>query len=85
MAEAPRRHDNGRTRLRETAYASHEWRKASEQYRRAHPFCVECGKPAQMVDHTIAHEGDQARFWDRSNWRSMCHSCHNKKTHGTCQ
>lgn len=47
--------------------------------------------PAEVVDHKIPHRmawalrsGDQAqiaearaRFWDKSNWQSLCADCHN--------
>lgn len=29
-----------------------------------------------VVDHVIPHRGDQALFWDRSNWQSLCHDHH---------
>jgi 5-methylcytosine-specific restriction protein A len=35
---------------------------------------------AEVVDHKIAHRGDQALFWDQSNWQSMSKICHDKKT-----
>lgn len=86
MAQSPRKHDNGQGRpQRETAYTSYRWRKASEVWRQQHPHCVLCGSAAQLVDHIIPHDGDEQRFWDRSNWRSLCHKCHGKKTHGTYQ
>lgn len=27
---------------------------------------------ATVVDHRTPHRGDQALFWDRSNWQSLC-------------
>ena len=32
---------------------------------------------ASVVDHKIAHEGDQKLFWDSSNWQSSCEHHHN--------
>jgi 5-methylcytosine-specific restriction endonuclease McrA len=32
---------------------------------------------ANVVDHRIPHRGDQALFWDRSNWQSLCAPHHN--------
>lgn len=49
------------------------------------PFCRECAKHgvrtwATDVDHIQDHKGDWARFVDRSNLESLCHSCHSRKT-----
>jgi 5-methylcytosine-specific restriction enzyme A len=32
------------------------------------------------VDHITPHKGDRQMFWDRSNWQSLCHRCHSRKT-----
>jgi 5-methylcytosine-specific restriction protein A len=32
------------------------------------------------VDHIQDHKGDWAKFVDRSNLESLCHSCHSRKT-----
>lgn len=58
-----------------------QWRKARESYLIANPLCVFCLArrlvvPATVVDHIIPHEGDQALFWDESNWQSLCKLCH---------
>jgi len=62
-----------------------KWNKARKIYLKAHPFCVRCkekGKftKATVVDHIIPHRGDSSLFWDRSNWQSLCKSCHDSKT-----
>lgn len=49
------------------------------------PFCRECARrgirtPATNVDHVVDHKGDWARFTDRGNLQSLCHSCHSRKT-----
>ena len=31
---------------------------------------------AQVVDHRVPHRGDQALFWNRSNWQPLCKSHH---------
>ncbi|WP_413771322.1 HNH endonuclease signature motif containing protein [Pseudomonas aeruginosa] len=44
--------------------------------------CSEAGRvvEATEVDHIIAHRGDQALFWDESNWQPLCKPCHSAKT-----
>jgi 5-methylcytosine-specific restriction endonuclease McrA len=32
---------------------------------------------ATVVDHRVPHQGDQALFWDRSNWAALCQTHHN--------
>lgn len=32
-----------------------------------------------MVDHRIAHKGDMALFWNRSNWQPYNRSCNSRK------
>lgn len=49
------------------------------------PFCRECARrslriPATDVDHVEPHRGDWAKFTDRENLQSLCHSCHSRKT-----
>ena len=50
-----------------------------------HPLCAECERQGRLtaagcVDHIIPHEGDYERFWDETNWQSLCASCHARKT-----
>ena len=52
---------------------------------RTNGLCEECLKEgryvkATVVDHVVPHRGDPTLFWDRSNWRGLCKSCHDKKT-----
>lgn len=62
-----------------------KWRKARKAYLHKHPLCVECLKdgkltPATVVDHIIPHKGDKQKFWDKTNWQSLCKSHHDRKT-----
>lgn len=46
-----------------------------------HPLCVMCQaegriEAATVVDHIKPHRGDQALFWDRDNWQSLCKRHH---------
>jgi len=59
----------------------HKWRKARAAFLRDNPLCAYCQQEgrttaADLVDHIIPHRGDQALFWRRSNWQSLCSPCH---------
>jgi 5-methylcytosine-specific restriction enzyme A len=61
------------------------WKKARASFLREFPLCAECKrqgilKPANTVDHIVAHKGDMDLFWDRGNWESLCRSCHSRVT-----
>ena len=56
------------------------WRKARKIFLNEHPFCNVCGRVATVVDHIKPHKGNMVLFWDRSNWQSMCKTCHDTKT-----
>ena len=76
--------DNRRPSARERGYDS-RWDKARATYLATHPLCVmrlsnaTCGKPATIVDHVVPHRGDQKKFWDSSNWQSLCVHCHSAR------
>lgn len=61
-------------------YKNKRYQRARKIFMIRHPFCAVCGKPAEHLDHIIPHKGDYNLFWDRSNWQSLCASCHSKKT-----
>ncbi|WP_083300751.1 HNH endonuclease [Jeongeupia sp. USM3] len=78
------RYDDRRGSAASRGYNS-RWRKARETFLCRHPLCAECERQdrvtaAEVVDHIIPHRGDQALFWDTSNWQSLCRSCHSAKT-----
>ena len=61
----------------------YKWQKAREGFLRSHPLCVMCQADdrvtaATVVDHKIPHRGDQALFWDRGNWQSLCATHHSR-------
>ena len=67
---------------------NYAWQKASRAYLAEHPLC-ECEdcdagrkrvRVASVVDHKVPHRGDQALFWDRTNWQAMHKQCHDRKT-----
>lgn len=62
------------------------WQRARLEHLRAHPLCVMClaevpprVTAASTVDHSIAHRGDDALFWDRSKWQSLCTAHHSSE------
>ena len=66
-------------------YDLRRWRNGRQKHLREHPLCVMCqsiGKLtiATVVDHRAPHRGDEALFFDESNWQSMCVQHHNEKT-----
>lgn len=61
------------------------WVNASRAWLRRYPLCADCldldvYEAATEVDHKAPHRGDRKLFFDRSNWQSLCKSCHSRKT-----
>jgi 5-methylcytosine-specific restriction protein A len=61
------------------------WRKLSASHLASSPLCVLCEErgrttAATQVDHIIAHKGDDSLRLDGDNLRSLCQSCHSRKT-----
>jgi shikimate kinase len=68
-------------------YNNTRWKRTARKFlaRPENALCVECRrrgilKPAQVVDHRIAHGGDLKLFWDLNNLQGLCKSCHNEKS-----
>jgi 5-methylcytosine-specific restriction endonuclease McrA len=62
----------------------YKWQKAREGYLSSHPLCVYCEREgrttaATVVDHITPHRGDMARFWDETNWQSLCATHHSSQ------
>lgn len=49
---------------------------------RKQPLCEYCGAEATDVDHIVEHDMDMRLFRDPRNLRSLCHSCHTRKSKG---
>ena len=64
----------------------YKWQKAREGHLLSEPLCRMCKEldrravPATVVDHITPHRGDQAIFWDRNNWRSLCKHHHDSES-----
>ncbi|MWK58721.1 HNH endonuclease [Pseudomonas otitidis] len=59
----------------------YRWQQARERFLNAHPLCCYCERQglvtaATVVDHIVAHQGDQELFWDQTNWQPLCKTCH---------
>jgi 5-methylcytosine-specific restriction enzyme A len=74
-----------RTRGMKTAARGYgaRWQRERDDYLRLHPLCIMCEQEspprvtaATIVDHRIPHRGDEALFWDRNNWQSLCTTHH---------
>lgn len=61
------------------------WQRYRKWFLARHPFCADCEERGEMteatvVDHVIPHRGDRKLFWDKTNHRALCATCHNRKT-----
>lgn len=58
-----------------------KWRAARSVFLQENPLCEMCAfigriEPATVVNHKIAHRGDDGLFWRRSNWQPLCKRHH---------
>jgi 5-methylcytosine-specific restriction enzyme A len=57
------------------------WQNKRARFLRDNPLCVMCRREghiveATVVDHIRPHRGDEALFWDESNWQPLCKQHH---------
>jgi 5-methylcytosine-specific restriction endonuclease McrA len=71
------KNDQQRPSARARGYDT-KWDKERKAFLELHPRCAKCSAPATVVDHIIAHGGDQKLFWSRSNWQPLCTTHHNR-------
>lgn len=57
-----------------------DWRRLRAEWLNVNPTCVACGEPAKHVDHIVSIRDAPMRRLDPSNLRSLCHSCHSRRT-----
>ena len=74
-----------RARRSSSLYQTPRWRQARRAFLAINPTCHECTRqgaitPATFVDHRRPHGGNDAMFWDQSNWQPLCRRCSNMKT-----
>ena len=65
-----------RQRSRFLATNSTQWRKIRKAVLERHPLCVDCGGPANEVDHIDQDTSNNLP----DNLAAMCRSCHSAKT-----
>lgn len=70
-------------KLRQRLYKLRVWTdRLRPRQLRKQPLCYHCGEPATDVDHVTPHDGNWRLFTDPRNLRSLCRSCHSRKTQG---
>lgn len=65
---------------------NYRWQQARLRFLRANPLCAMCLQrsppvieAADVVDHVLPHKGNEALFWDESNWQALSKSCHDSR------
>jgi 5-methylcytosine-specific restriction protein A len=67
--------DKKRPSRQERGYDA-EWEKAREDYLAVYSSCVRCGQAATLVDHIIPIRKAPYLRLDRTNFQSLCATCH---------
>jgi 5-methylcytosine-specific restriction endonuclease McrA len=57
-------------------YETLDWVEYRNIFLRENPICYACGNSARVVDHIVAHKGDEELFWKEDNFMPLCKSCH---------
>lgn len=62
-------------------YASKAWAALRASHLAEHPLCAWCSeagytRAAEVVDHSLAHRGNEALFFDPANLLSLCRPHH---------
>ncbi|WP_343728511.1 HNH endonuclease signature motif containing protein [Duganella sp.] len=57
------------------------WQRERAAYLQHHPLCVLCqarglAVEATVVDHKVAHQGNEDLMWNQENWQPLCKPCH---------
>ena len=75
--ERKARFDAKRPSARQRGYDG-RWDQERAAFLEVNPTCRRCSTPATVVHHVRPHRGDMRLFWDRSNWQSLCVTCHSR-------
>lgn len=83
--EQRKAHDRkrGREQPWRALYKDPRWQRAREVQFAKQPLCERCLRAghitgATVVNHRIAHRGDEVLFFDPSNHESTCKRCHDR-------
>jgi 5-methylcytosine-specific restriction endonuclease McrA len=60
-------------------YGTQRWRRYSAARLVEHPFCVDCGRLAEVTDHVIPVTDRPDLFWEASNHASRCQDCNKRR------
>lgn len=61
-------------------YKTPEWERFRARFLAVNPKCYACGEESCVVDHLVAHKGDEMLFKKIDNMIPMCTRCHNTVT-----
>ena len=80
-----RRRDDTTQHQLDRFYHKASWKACRKAYIAANPLCTQCeayGRvvPGDVVDH-IVERRDGGSDYNHSNLQTLCHGCHNEKTH----
>ena len=67
------------SRRHNSFYYPTEWKPFRMEYIKGYPFCIRCGKPAEIVDYIIPLKDGGAESGER-NLEPLCLSCHSRKS-----
>jgi 5-methylcytosine-specific restriction endonuclease McrA len=57
-----------------------DWFRLRAKHIAAHPLCNVCGAKGEHVDHIMTIRDHPERRLDPTNLRTLCHSCHSRRT-----
>ena len=89
MPWGPKRHEARRKTTRRATTAERgygaRWQRTAKAFLAHNPLCAICQRNgrttlATCVDHVIPHKGYTVKFWQQSNWQSLCDRHHSEKT-----
>lgn len=57
-------------------YDNPEWANYSRRFLATNRECYSCGVKSEILDHVLAHKGDEVKFWNITNMIPLCKKCH---------
>jgi HAMP domain-containing protein len=81
--EHARKKDAVRRWTKDARYGTQRWRDYSLRRLAEHPFCVDCGRLADVTDHVLPVRTHPDLFFEESNHASRCFGCNQLKENGT--